>query len=47
VIALVAITWLVVRWVPDVFRVIEEGLYLVTRREYDLKGALDVDDIKE
>ncbi|WP_135663542.1 archaeosortase A [Halorhabdus rudnickae] len=44
VIALVAITWLVVRWVPDVLRVVEEILYLLTRREYDLKGALNVDD---
>lgn len=41
-IALVAITWLVVRWVPDVLRVVEEGLYLLTRREYDLKDALNV-----
>ncbi|MFB6202094.1 MAG: archaeosortase A [Halorhabdus sp.] len=44
VIALVVITWLVVRWVPDVLRVVEEGLYLVTRREYDLKTALNVED---
>ena len=44
VIALIVITWLVVRWVPDVLRVVEEGLYLVTRREYDLKSALNVDE---
>ncbi|WP_181686882.1 archaeosortase A [Halorhabdus salina] len=44
VIALVAITWLVVRWVPDVLRVVEEGMYLVTRREYELKGALGVEE---
>jgi len=43
-IALVVITWLVVRWVPDVLRVIEEGMYLVTGNDYDLKSALDVED---
>ncbi|MFW5950145.1 MAG: archaeosortase A [archaeon] len=40
VIALVAITWLVIRWVPDVLRVVDEGLYILTGNEYDLRGSL-------
>ena len=43
VFALIAITWLVVRWVPDVLTVVEEGLYVVTGTEYDLTDALDVE----
>ncbi|WEL17508.1 Exosortase [Halorhabdus sp. SVX81] len=43
VFALIAITWLVVQWVPDVLTVVEDGLYVVTGTEYDLKDALDVE----
>ncbi|WP_225334633.1 archaeosortase A [Halomicrobium urmianum] len=40
VIALVAITWLVVRELPEVVTPIEDLLYLLTGSEYDLEGAL-------
>jgi len=42
VIALVVITWLVVRELPEILLVIEDLLYLVTGREYDLQDALGV-----
>jgi archaeosortase A (PGF-CTERM-specific) len=42
VLALVVITWLVVRELPEVLVVIEDLLYLVTGQEYDLTDALDV-----
>ncbi|MFB6083882.1 MAG: archaeosortase A [Halorientalis sp.] len=42
VVALVAITWLVVRELPEVLVVIEDLLYMATGSEYDLRGALDI-----
>lgn len=43
VVALVGVTWLVVRRVPELLVIIEEGLFLITRNEYDLGAALSVD----
>jgi len=43
VVALVGITWLVVRRLPEVLTIVEDVLYVVTRNEYDLESALDVD----
>ncbi|AWB28288.1 archaeosortase A [Halococcoides cellulosivorans] len=50
VVILVAITWIVVRQVPEVLAIVEEGLAVLTGREYDLstviesrKAALDGD----
>ena len=39
VFALVGITWLVVRIVPELLVVVEDALFVVTGREYDLEGA--------
>ncbi len=43
VVALVCITWLVVRTVPELLAVVEEALFVVTRTEYDLHAAFAVD----
>nr|WP_255473622.1 archaeosortase A [Halogeometricum sp. CBA1124] len=43
VVALVGITYLVVREVPELLTVIEDVLYMVTGDEYDLRDALDLD----
>ena len=43
VVALVGITWLVVRTVPELLALVEEALYVVTRTEYDLHSAFAVD----
>jgi archaeosortase A (PGF-CTERM-specific) len=43
VIALVGITWLVVRTVPELLSLLEEALYVVTHTEYDLSAAFSVD----
>lgn len=43
VFALVGITWLVVRRVPELLSVLEDVLFIVTRREYDLRRAFAVD----
>lgn len=43
VVALVAVTWLVVRELPEVLTVIEDALFIATGTEYDLLGALDLD----
>jgi len=40
VVALVVITWLVVRELPEVLSIIEDVLYVLTRNEYDLQDAL-------
>jgi len=40
VVALVVITWLVVRELPEVLAIIEDVLYVLTRNEYDLQDAL-------
>ncbi len=42
VVALVVITWLVVRELPEVLVVVEDGLFVLTGREYDLTAALGV-----
>jgi archaeosortase A (PGF-CTERM-specific) len=42
VLALVGITWLVVRELPEVMVVIEDVLFMATGTEYDLHSALDV-----
>jgi hypothetical protein len=44
VLALVAITWLVVRELPEVLTVVEDILYVLTGSEYDLGAALEVGD---
>lgn len=40
--ALVGITYIVVMALPEVIAIVEEGLYVLTRREYDLERALGV-----
>ncbi|MFB6188605.1 MAG: archaeosortase A [Halapricum sp.] len=40
VVALVGITYLVVTQLPEVLTIVEEGLYVLTRKEYDLQSAL-------
>ncbi|MEF8882934.1 MAG: archaeosortase A [Halapricum sp.] len=40
--ALIAITYVVVMVLPEVLSIVEEGLYVLTREEYDLQGALGV-----
>jgi archaeosortase A (PGF-CTERM-specific) len=42
VFALVGLTYLVVRELPELLTVVEDGLYLLTREEYDLAAALDL-----
>jgi archaeosortase A (PGF-CTERM-specific) len=42
VVALVCITWLVVRELPEVMIIVEDVLYMATGTEYDLRSALDV-----
>ncbi|WP_267623360.1 archaeosortase A [Halobium salinum] len=42
VVALVGITYLVVRELPELLTVFEDVLYLATREEYDLHGALGI-----
>ncbi|MFB6354112.1 MAG: archaeosortase A [Halobacteriales archaeon] len=43
VVALVGITWLVVRRVPELLALVEEALFVVTRTEFDLHAAFSVD----
>jgi len=42
VIALVGVTYLVVRELPEILTIIEDVLYMVTKDEYDLAEALDL-----
>ncbi|QLH77796.1 archaeosortase A [Halosimplex rubrum] len=42
VVALVGITYLVVRELPEVLTIVEDLLFVVTGTEYDLRAALDV-----
>ncbi|MFB6157331.1 MAG: archaeosortase A [Haloferacaceae archaeon] len=42
VVALVGVTYLVVRELPELLGVVEDALYLLTRNEYDLAEALDL-----
>lgn len=44
VFALVCITYLVVREVPEVVTIIDELLYLVTGKEYDLRNSLGIEE---
>lgn len=44
VLALVLVTWLVVRQLPEVLVIVEDVLYLVTGNEYDLAAAFDIPD---
>ncbi|MFD1589251.1 archaeosortase A [Halorientalis brevis] len=44
--ALVAITWLVVRELPEVLVIVEDVLYLLTGTEYDLREALGVQPVR-
>lgn len=41
VVALVGVTWIVVRELPAALVVVEDLLYMVTRTEYDLQRAID------
>ena len=42
VLALVAITWVVVRELPEIMVIVEDVLFMATGTEYDLQRALDV-----
>ncbi|ESP89866.1 archaeosortase A [Candidatus Halobonum tyrrellensis] len=42
VVALVGVTYLVVRQLPELLTVVEDVLYVVTDEEYDLSGSLDL-----
>lgn len=42
VFALVGVTYLLVREVPELLALVEDALYLLTRNEYDLAAALDL-----
>jgi archaeosortase A (PGF-CTERM-specific) len=46
VVALVAITYLVVRELPEVLTVVEDLLFVVTGTEYDLRSALVADPVR-
>ncbi|KPN30896.1 archaeosortase A [Halolamina pelagica] len=40
--ALVGVTYLVVRELPEILTIIEDVLYMVTNEEYDLSNTLDL-----
>ena len=42
VVALVGVTYLLVRELPELLSLVEDALYLLTRNEYDLAAALDL-----
>jgi archaeosortase A (PGF-CTERM-specific) len=42
VFAMILITWLVVRTLPEILRIVEDLLYLLTGSEYDLQDAFGV-----
>jgi len=46
VVALIAVTSLVVRELPEILVVVEDLLFVVTGSEYDLAGALDVSTVR-
>ena len=46
VFVLVGITWLVVRQLPEVLTVVEDALYVLTRTEYDLEGAMGAPEVR-
>jgi archaeosortase A (PGF-CTERM-specific) len=43
VVAMLAITWLIVHELPEVLTVLEDALFVLTGTEYDLADALGVD----
>lgn len=43
VVALIAITYLVVRELPEVLVILEDALYMLTKNEYDLAAALELE----
>jgi archaeosortase A (PGF-CTERM-specific) len=43
VVAMILILWLVLREVPEVIEPVEDVLYLLTGKEYDLASALNMD----
>ncbi|MCU4716618.1 archaeosortase A [Halapricum hydrolyticum] len=43
VFALVGITYVVIKILPEVLTIVDEALYVLTRNEYDLQDALDVE----
>ncbi|WP_338739617.1 archaeosortase A [Haloplanus salilacus] len=47
VVALIGITFLVIRELPELLTIVEDVLYIVTREEYDLREALDLPDESE
>jgi archaeosortase A (PGF-CTERM-specific) len=47
VVALIGVTFLVVRELPELLTIVEDVLYLVTREEYDLREALDLPEPNE
>lgn len=47
VVALLVITWLVIRELPELVGVLEDVIYLVSGREYDLRTAMGVRDAPE
>ncbi|GAB6862603.1 archaeosortase A [Haloplanus litoreus] len=47
VVALVGVTYLVVRELPELLTIVEDVLYVITREEYDLREALDLPDSGE
>ena len=47
VVALVGVTYLVVRELPELLTIVEDVLYVITREEYDLREALDLPDPSE
>jgi archaeosortase A (PGF-CTERM-specific) len=42
VVALIGVTYLVVRELPELLTIVEDVLYLITREEYDLRESLDL-----
>lgn len=42
VVALLGITWVIVREVPEILTILEDVIYLVSGREYDLQAAMGV-----
>lgn len=41
--ALIGITYVVIMVLPEVLAIVDEALYVITRKEYDLQGTLGVD----
>ena len=47
VIAMILITWLVVRTLPEILVVVEDLLYLLTGSEHDLRDAFGVTSVPQ